>query len=605
MHFLAVLTKCVVSNPYLKDPSKREFYWMRECRLYFFSWLSIRGLCLKQILLVEGYRLSRSERLILSQMKSLEHLEAPFGALFKVLELCPTVFELIISGLGLKLDDNAVLSLLPKLENLTSLKIYDAQINRGSFEAMSRCLPDVTTFQCTDKNADAIISRCKWLETVACDCNLSSLASLLELDNLTSLSLHEEVDGHEFEKAIQKVLERFRGLRHLSLQRIFLNDAVLLRMAECCRYLTTLKIFGGSDEVLTALSTKCTLLTSVCITSLEITDAGLSELVRGCSKLTELSVISGEISDHGALAVLLHCKNLTSLQLVGDEISDFPFLRLFETLPSLIVWTTVDMLRTTGDSTNITCRVLAANIRNVEYLSISTTNISGIEFSANVSAVKRRIEYWEEDQDENNVLISLKTIFLQCPLLRDVHLENSAVFNDDCMECLVVNCPLLTSISVVGCDNLTELTFSLIHKHALRVEKLRVYGIEAGDSDILPLVQARPNLRKLWLYHNDITDAVVDAIGSHCFGMRSVELCCSSRITEGAVLRLLQQCKRLTFLDVRNCMQLDGRALVDGIVSMKRRLTYLGVGNYPDTCSEMDELLVSIDSDLIDASFCG
>ena len=156
------------------------------------------------------------------------------------------------------------------------------------------------------------------------------------------------------------------------------------------------------------------------------------------------------------------------------------------------------------------------------------------------------------------------------------------------------HCQALTSICLLSCAQLTNLSVTKLLQHCSTLQSLLFdYNSDMGSLDL----SVQSNLQELSLMgFSSITDAAVVSIVQHCRQLTNINLSSNAALTDIAIVAIANNCALLTKLDISQTKVTDvGTAalvtmcplLTEVCIRCSSFLTANGIFNFIEQCTNL------------------
>ena len=243
------------------------------------------------------------------------------------------------------------------------------------------------------------------------------------------------------------------GLRAGSGTDPWINDAVVVALAEGCRHLININLHGCTgitDAAVTALATGCRKLTDIDLSETRITDAAATALAAGSLKLTNIDLSGCAITDDAVVALATGCPNLTTIDLsYCHHITGAAFTALATGCPKL---RTIH-LNGCYNFTDVGTQALAGLCPNLTTIRLSNTQVTDVGTQA---------------------------LAVSCPNLTTIWLDFTQVTDMGALE-LAVSCPNLTTINLVS-TQVTDVGAMVLADSCRNLAMIHLYNTQVSDA---------------------------------------------------------------------------------------------------------------------------
>ena len=246
-------------------------------------------------------------------------------------------------------------------------------------------------------------------------------------------------------------------------------------------------------------------------------------LVQTCTDLTSIKLYSNNIDDAAVIAIAQHCPKLEKLLLWSSNIT----------------WTSLLALSERG-----------LPLEELDIIPIP--NIPTADIARRCSHALSCIR----DLSTNDLVGQDATILI--PYMTGLTSVDLKYYCDSYIPLLTQHCHKLTSITVHSNSYTVSKILSLCSAISLLQELWCHCRIACTDTTLIKLIDACPHLHTLTLsYETAISDISILALSKNCCPqLQCLEIRKCKKVTETAVLQLLQRCRKLTRLQV-SCSSLS------------------------------------------------
>ncbi|OWF39443.1 F-box/LRR-repeat protein 4-like [Mizuhopecten yessoensis] len=161
---------------------------------------------------------------------------------------------------------------------------------------------------------------------------------------------------------------------------------------------------------------------------------------------------------------------------------------------------------------------------------------------------------------DTNSLVSLIKVFKNLEALNIGSCIRINNFDEVCLA-LGKNCKKLVSVDFWRSKTITGDGLVALAQGCPDLEELDIGwcpGLRSGSASLIQLVQTCTKLKKLFLTANrNVCDVDLMAISTHSRQLQQLDILGTREVTRDAVLRVLQNCPKLTMFDVSFCMSID------------------------------------------------
>ena len=461
---------------------------------------------------------------------------------------------------------------------MRSLKFHEkggkhVEIPAGFLARTGQQLLKIGIFPCTDENLEKVLITCPRLEEVKLNwCRRITDKGAFTLAKLCCPKLHT-----------------------LDLYGTDVTDDGLIRLGEVCRALKKIKLWSREGEItdigLTKLAEGCPKLEEFIFAAGDLTDKTLFSLAQHCPALHTVNVGSCRmITDDGVASLAYNCVGLHKLDLSSTKVSDTGLAKLAEGCPSLEY---VNL----NSCINITDRGAASLAQRLQFLFLGSTQITdfglatvgercrdlrlidlsylaitdrGLRKLAVQCSMLKEVILNHCTQIKRNGLASLsnhclglETLTLRgtlvantelgkisCKALKQIDLHRSAEIRDSGLKKLVKGCPVIGSMSLSCCTEITNVGVSYLVKFCSLLYRLDLSFTGVTDIGLARLGEGCKALKHIVLKQlRSITDTGLLQLAQGCPKLEVVDLSGCVNITEKGITSLLQQCPGLRRLE--------------------------------------------------------
>lgn len=371
----------------------------------------------------------------------------------------------------------------------------------------------------------------------------------------------------------------------LSLYPGIITDVGIEALATQLHNLKVINISGNyfvSDRGLIALSFGCVHLKELIVSDCPfISDRGLQIATSQCLELASLAVNGTRVSSFGIKSFLVAANNLQYLDLSLLTIPGELFLSMGELqlpLKSLILagckgitaagilglaraCPLLAHLNLEGAHclTDEIMEVLAQSLPNITYLCL---NYCSLLTDSSFFCLLKDCHHLEELEMESTGLgwgTSRMASEQECCKLKSLKIPWNKPVGDVTLRCISTLCPRLVSLDVSNCLLVTENGLKAISKGCPDLRKLCLKGCRKVMS--LGIDEGFRNLEHLRVEGSGFTDSGLIAVGKCCRHLLGIDLEGCSRITESGLKKIMEDCRELSQINLKNCKCVDVEAL--------------------------------------------
>ncbi|XP_076106840.1 putative RNA-binding protein EEED8.10 isoform X2 [Mytilus galloprovincialis] len=428
-------------------------------------------------------------------------------------------------------------------DNVEKLVISDNFADHNDKET-SECLSECHINKLCDDTMILIMSMVPWRQRMC----LERVGKRWLI--LAQRSWHKQGSIH-----FQSVFKRFEGLTDTKLCSVLVRCGVYLRtldMSASPRLLT--------DMSMDVIAEHCPNLEVVDLSGMSITDISLRTLAQKCIKLKSICLQRCfHVSDKGLQWLFENCKQIENVNLQGNNnISGNCFQKIGDyckvlNLSDCSKLTDTGVLKICRHCKQLrelsisNCQLLTD--KSLEKISESLTNIATIYIEKTFANVSR------------DGLIKIAKL----SKLRDIHMSQNLVVNDDLLSAIAIGCPFLETLDISSC-----------HRDVTGV------GVKALD-----FCSSLTSLDISYLYKVD--DESIQVL-SRNGRLRCLTARACSGLTDSAFEDLACLCHNLESLDVSGCLDITNHTVTSFLKSPgsdQEKTLLLCIGE-PDTDSEDD-----------------
>jgi Leucine-rich repeat (LRR) protein len=317
------------------------------------------------------------------------------------------------------------------------------------------------------------------------------------------------------------------GLRMFSGTDPWINDAVVVALAEGCRHLININLHGCTgitDAAVTALATGCRKLTDIDLSETRITDAAATALAAGSLKLTNIDLSGCAITDAAVVALATGCPNLTTIDLVAcDHITGAAFTALTTGCPKLraifldgctnfylrsgqALGSCRNLTEVHISSTNVTdvcAQALAGSCPNLTKIDLSSTQVADVGAMALAGSCRNSTVICLNSTQVTDV--GAMALAGSCPNLTKIYLSETLV-TDVGTKALAGSCPNLTTVTLSN-TQVTDVGAKAIAGSCRNLTTINLSSTQVTDVGALELAVSCFNLTKFFLTNTQVTDA--------------------------------------------------------------------------------------------------
>ncbi|EFA80600.1 Non-receptor tyrosine kinase spore lysis A [Heterostelium album PN500] len=517
------------------------------------------------------------------------------------------------SQISAQLDDALLVRLL--VPALQSLDLEGAKyLSALSIRAIGATCPNLKKLSlayCTNIPSESLAAlgiACKQLESInlkGCHqlTNVGLLYVVRGCPNLTSIDLSGCMKITD--SAIHELFQNSRRLQTLDLRRCpqltdaafqsfnlttLLNidllecnqitDIAVIQICNTSRSLSSIKLSSKNitDQSLKRIAAKCRQLTVLDLIACEnITDSGVQSIVRGCPELSSLNLCSSKNITTAAFQIdedLLTDSSVgsSSMMGVGDHSSDSSMDSLMAAAASTANELCLKSLKHLDLN-----RCIAINDSSVLTLTMQATMIETISLA-----------YCEDITDE-----AVMSIAQRLHHLKNIDLSKCKHITDQSIIEIVKNRgPVLNRLVLFSCTQVTDLSIvqvatvcrSLIHLDVSQCEKIT-------DASLVKISQGLPLLKVLCMEECVITDVGASSLGSinegiGCQHLEVLKFGYCRFISDASLAKLSFGCPMIASIDLSYCSNLITPRGIRSAIKMWPRLHTLRLRGYNSLTNE-------------------
>eukprot|EP00899_Mesostigma_viride_P003951 jgi/Mesvir1/13557/Mv12446-RA.1 len=366
-------------------------------------------------------------------------------------------------------------------------------------------------------------------------------------------------------------------------KRKLVSDAALVAVAVACPGLRQIDLSGYADITdasLAAVGKSCPLLEHLGVSACGmVTDAGVIAVVSSCSRLTHLAADGCDVGDPTLLAISRNCPNMVHISMdscpnVGEAgilavTKGCPLLKTikiykFRVMNDLTVNTMLRYGRSiselkldhTEDVTDAAFEELGDGCQQLEVLEVKEChnfpfdNWTGLTDRGITSLVRccRKLTHVEIDHlDIHGSDATMTALAENSPGLRHLSVHRWKM-TDEGIQALALHCPLLTTLKLLECDNVTDEGLSQLVASLSQLEELRLATTPAGNKTLVALGSHCPRLTQLDVSYQcgwrngpvirerlgKVDDTGVAALLTGCPNLRDLDLSYRAKVTGSA-----------------------------------------------------------------------
>lgn len=174
------------------------------------------------------------------------------------------------------------------------------------------------------------------------------------------------------------------------------------------------------------------------------------------------------------------------------------------------------------------------------------------QFCASVREIDFSRRNTEKDSRVRDTLVLATVRFFN---LRSLILSSMAhpqrKWGNHCLRDIAMACRELCSVSVVQCEDITDLGITYLASKCPNLVDLDVRYCSVGDGALMALAKHCPILRVLRLTQHQCTNKGLSALAAECKELEVLDLSSPSTILSNGVLQVVQECRKLEYLGLR------------------------------------------------------
>jgi len=364
-----------------------------------------------------------------------------------------------------------------------------------------------------------------------------------------------------------------------------ITDVGIEALAAHLHNLKVINVSGNyfvSDRGLWALSLGCIHLKELIVSDCPfISDRGLQIVASQCLELSSLAVNGTKVSSFGIRNFVVFANNLQYLDLSLLTISGELFLCMGELhLP----WKRLILAGCKGITaagilglaracpllahlniegahclTDEIMEILAQSLPNITYLCL---NYCSLLTDSSFFYLLKECHHLEELEMVSTGLgwgTSGMTPDQECCKLKSLKIAWNKPVGDVTLRCISTLCPRLVSLDVSNCLLVTDNGLKAISKGCPDLRKLCLKGCKKVMS--LGIDEGFRNLEQLQVEGSGFTDSGLIAVGKCCRHLLGLDLEGCLRITESGLKKIMEDCRQLRQVNLKNCKCVNLEAL--------------------------------------------
>ncbi|KAI6246566.1 SCF E3 ubiquitin ligase complex F-box protein grrA [Erysiphe necator] len=275
-----------------------------------------------------------------------------------------------------------------------------------------------------------------------------------------------------------------------------------------------------------------------------------------------LAGIADGVND-GSVLPLAVCNRVERLTLTNCEgLSDNGLMSLLNGSSNLLA------LDISGDSqiTERSMEVLANNCSRLQGLNITGCNrISSASMMLVAEKCRniKRLKLNDCDQLDDAAVIEFSK---KCPNMLEIDLHQCKGIGDEPVTALLKNGKSLRELRLANCDLISDSAFLSLPSNKL-YEHLRILDLtfctRLTDRAVVKIIEVAPRLRNLvFAKCRQLTDTAVNAISKLGKNLHYLHLGHCGQITDNAIVNLVASCNRIRYIDLGCCTNLTDTSVI-------------------------------------------
>lgn len=366
---------------------------------------------------------------------------------------------------------------------------------------------------------------------------------------------------------------------------------------------------GLSDALMTLTSQRCSQLTHLDLGGCQnLSDVGIIALLKRCLQLTTFKANHNEaVNDLSLLAVAQCCPQLQQLQIPScRSVSEVSFVQITLRCPQLH---SVDVrectslsgaaLATLGkcpllhtvnvsDNPNVTDATVVALTNGCPQLSHLQMNKTRISQATVFTLLQKATNLMELSLDHTLLMqasTAVTSLTHQLPKLTLLSLQFTEIA-DQTLISLFLNCPNLVTLDLEDCETITHVSMMTLAQQCPKLSHLQLRGCVFDPQAYDALASAFPLLTDLNLdSHPKLNDDALIQFATHCPNLKSLNVSHCTLLTNASITLVFSHCVHLTLVSVAGCATLTD-------------LSMLTMANH---CHELTEICISQCESITDA----
>lgn len=302
-----------------------------------------------------------------------------------------------------------------------------------------------------------------------------------------------------------------------------ISDIALISIGQNCRDLRSIDLNHGTtitDSGIEALAHGCVKLEYIDLEACTaLTDNALTSLGKHCHALTHVNVSSINLTDTGISDLASGCPHLKSLFLHGCE-------SLTETSFSII---------------------------GRQCLELSSLGVKINVNDAGLIALTLRHSPFQYNQ--SNVWLMLPELGQEYYGLTVIDMRGNKNVTDAGITALAESCPYLKDVDFASCPDVTDSSMIALGQHCRGLTKANVdYNRNITDHGIVSLCKGCSDLQRLCVsYCKVCIETTLVEVAIHCRGLIEISLGGSESVNDIGITALVRGCSRLELIDIMYC----------------------------------------------------